>query len=352
MDYIIPILKKSLDAELNLPTSGKEVLSQGLFGKGISLVAEHNRYTVTIERLDQKYSTSMSLLDQQKWKLEGITKTVSMEQLFKFGHYLPHRPVINPSSSTTKVRPVFDASFKRPGYAYLNECLSVGPSLIHQTLPLLLRFHLESLGVVADIKQAFLQIGKDVLRFMWWEDAKRTKLKIYRHCRVVFGITSSPFLLNATIKYHLRLQKFQTENLQNAIDKLREGFYDDNPVTCVIDVKELEQLKSQAMQVMNEATFEQRCWAHSRLQCHQSQSVLGLKWDTETDELYCIGSQADMKFSKVVRKRMLLFVVNSTYDPIGFTSPAALLPKLPLQETWENKLDWDEELSSNLQLRY
>ncbi|KFM71124.1 hypothetical protein X975_02399, partial [Stegodyphus mimosarum] len=59
-------IEKSLAAELNLSPSGKEMLSQGLFGGGITPAAEHTKYVVTIESLDRKYSTSMSLLDQPK----------------------------------------------------------------------------------------------------------------------------------------------------------------------------------------------------------------------------------------------------------------------------------------------
>ncbi|GFQ96590.1 transposable element Tc1 transposase [Trichonephila clavata] len=59
-------MEKSLAAELNLSPSGKEILSQGLFGGGISPAAEHGRFTVTVESLDRKYSTSVSLLNQPK----------------------------------------------------------------------------------------------------------------------------------------------------------------------------------------------------------------------------------------------------------------------------------------------
>ncbi|GIZ05041.1 reverse transcriptase [Caerostris extrusa] len=74
--------------------------------------------------------------------------------------------------------------------------------------------------------------------------------------------------------------------------------------------------------------------------------------DTETDELYCVSPEIDMGISDNISKRKLLSIVNSIYDPIGFTSPATLLPKLLLQEAWRNKLDWDEELTLDMQLRY
>ncbi|GFY59016.1 DUF1758 domain-containing protein [Trichonephila inaurata madagascariensis] len=60
----------------------------------------------------------------KEWESEGIIEAVPIDQLAKEVHYLPHRPVTKPSSNTTKVRPVFDASFKKPGFAFLNECLS------------------------------------------------------------------------------------------------------------------------------------------------------------------------------------------------------------------------------------
>ena len=63
---------------------------------------------------------------------------------------------------------------------------------------------------MSDIKQAFLNVvirdeDGDFLRFLWYGDSFSTEPNIIILCflRVVFGIISSPFLLNATIKYHL-----------------------------------------------------------------------------------------------------------------------------------------------------
>ncbi|GFS76778.1 uncharacterized protein TNCV_4423891 [Trichonephila clavipes] len=103
---------------------------------------------------------------------------------------------------------------------------------------------------------------------------------------------------------------------------------------------------------MKEASFELRCWAHTGVKYQESQSVLGLKWDTETDEFDCVGPQFDMEDSEVVTKRKLLSIVNSIYDPIGFTLPATLLPKLLVQEARRSKLGWDTELPTELKLRY
>ena len=62
------------------------------------------------------------------------------------------------------------------------------------------------MALVADIKQAFLNTeidegNRNLLRFLWVENiSEKDKIVAYRFLRVVFGVTSSPFLLGATIK--------------------------------------------------------------------------------------------------------------------------------------------------------
>ncbi|XP_055933000.1 uncharacterized protein LOC129963021 [Argiope bruennichi] len=275
--------------------------------------AESRLHTATKRLINENYFEAYDNVFKQ-WEAEGIIEAVPIDQLAKEVHYLSHRQVIKPSSNTTKVRPVFEVSFKKPGFASLNECLSVDPSLIHKILPLVLRFRSGAIGVIADVKQAFLQI--------------------------LFGVSSSPFLLNATISYHLEREKFQTESLRKTIGHLKEGFYVDNLVTSVNDATELEQLKSQSIEIMKEGAFELRCWASNDSKEDQDkQRVLGLSWDVVSDELSCkLPANIYCTQEKPVTKRVLLSVINSVYDPIGFTAPALLLPKLLMQEAWRGKI--------------
>ncbi|GFY32521.1 integrase catalytic domain-containing protein [Trichonephila clavipes] len=53
-----------------------------------------------------------------------------------FVHYLPHRPVIK-ENSTSKIRPVFDASARTKGSPSLNDCLEKGPNFI-EVIPTIL----------------------------------------------------------------------------------------------------------------------------------------------------------------------------------------------------------------------
>ena len=64
--------------------------------------------------------------------------------------------------------------------------------------------------LVAHIEKAFFQIeitesDRDYLRFKWVNNTfdDQPQIKEFRFNRVVFGVSSSPFQLNATIRYHV-----------------------------------------------------------------------------------------------------------------------------------------------------
>ena len=144
-------------------------------------------------------------------------------------HYLPHHPVIREDKLTTKVRVVYDASAKTSGPS-LNECLYAGPKFDQHILDILLRFRLHKTALAADIEKAFLMVsvtpgGRDVLRFLWVDDIEKKlpEILILRFTRVVFGVSSSPFLLNATIRHHVEKYKDQWRSYTRANQGLSPG---------------------------------------------------------------------------------------------------------------------------------
>ncbi|GFX08202.1 integrase catalytic domain-containing protein [Trichonephila clavipes] len=106
----------------------------------------------------------------KKWKREGIIEEVLKEEFKSVSHYLPHRHVVKPDS-TTKIRPVFNASSKQKGVVILNNSLEKGLNLIELIPSILARFRLHRFGVSADIREALLQISlnqqdRNFLRFL------------------------------------------------------------------------------------------------------------------------------------------------------------------------------------------
>ena len=124
-------------------------------------------------------------------------------------HYLPHHPVIRTDKSTSRVRIVYDASAKRDGPS-LNDCLETGPNTLPQIIDILLRFRLNKIALISDVKQAFLNVSipesdRDFLRFLWVNDinSNETEIIIRRFTRVAFGTAASQFLLASAISKHL-----------------------------------------------------------------------------------------------------------------------------------------------------
>ena len=262
--------------------------------------------------------------------------------------YLPHRPIYK-ENSTTKTRPVFDASSQDSNGVCLNSCLETGPNLIEKIPKILAGFRMKNIGVIADIKQAFCQVSvvennRDVLRFLWWE---KDKIIAYRHTRVPFGLTCSPFLLGATLHYHFEKLSDQLETKA----QLLQSFYVDNCVTSLDDIKSYKTFVEQAIEILKKGKFDLRGWCSNieNFENNAVESVLGLLWDRKTDTLSC-DLKTILKEIKVCTKRTLLSKAQAIFDPIGFTAPATLALKLLVQEAMiENKNRWDHQISKSIE---
>ena len=128
-------------------------------------------------------------------------------------HYIPHHAVIKEESQTTPLRIVYDCSAKSNNTTpSLNECLETGPPLQPHLFDVLLRNRFRKFVITGDIKKAFHQIhlppeDRDVQRVLWYNNLQDRKVMEYRFTRVIFGATSSPYILGATIEKHLENQR-------------------------------------------------------------------------------------------------------------------------------------------------
>uniref|UniRef100_A0A182NPV1 DUF5641 domain-containing protein n=1 Tax=Anopheles dirus TaxID=7168 RepID=A0A182NPV1_9DIPT len=141
------------------------------------------------------------------YKHQGFLKKISVDETgddTQQSFYLPHHPVLKATSTTTKVRPVFDGSAKTSNGVSLNEALLKGPVIQDSLLDLLLRFRMKAVALVADIKQMYLQVKVDpkhtrYQRILWREDPA-LPMEVYELQRVTFGLTPSSFLATRVLK--------------------------------------------------------------------------------------------------------------------------------------------------------
>ena len=317
----------------------------------------------------------------------GVIESVTELERADKVHYIPHLAVVRKEASTTKVRVVYDASAKLgKGGTSLNDCLHVGPSLNPLLFDILVRFREKRVALVGDIQKAFLNIevperDRDCLRFLWCEDVHKpdSKIVVYRFCRVVFGLNASPFLLNASLRYHI--SKYKDEDPEFA-RKMLEGFYVDDLVTGEKNSSAAFHLYETSKQRMAAGGFRLRKWMtndkalRDRIERNESnatsarneeeetfakvtlgtgaevskrcQKVLGLSWDCEKD---CI----EFSFKKLVdraremnlTKRNLLSLLAGLFDPLGIISPMIVCMKILFQNLCCENRGWDEELEGN-----
>ena len=100
---------------------------------------------------------------------------------------------------------------------------------------------------------------RDVLRFLWVGDVNSAEPKIveYIFARVVFGVTSSPFLLNATLLKHITSYERQDPEFVNQM--LRSLYVDDLSVSLK-DVDKAYQLYLRSRERMAQGGFNLRKW--------------------------------------------------------------------------------------------
>ena len=278
-------------------------------------------------------------------------------------HYIPHFPVFKTDSATTKMRIVYDASAIVSSEALsLNDCLHTGPNLMQDLTGILLKLRTHRIAFTADIEKAFLQIelnnqDRDATRFLWLKDINKSvnsvdNLEAYRFCRVLFGAAPSPFLLNATIRYHLNEK-------DNWITKdLTENMYMDNVVTGTnCDDKALEYSLSRSY--LQEAGMNLRQWTSNSTALNrrtqednahaaQTTKILGLTWNL-TNDILSLSLEKMIRKSEAITKltkRSTISFASKLFDPLGYVEPITVKAKIMIQDLWKQNLSWDEDVTS------
>ncbi|KAI5731558.1 hypothetical protein M8J77_012244 [Diaphorina citri] len=315
------------------------------------------RLTSLVKRLDHQTLELYDQVLQDQLRL-GVVEVVDNPAEFPPHpvHYLPHHCVIQ-EGKTTKLRVVYDASSKTRGSYSLNDYLFKGPRMLDDLVGFLILFRLHDIAFVADIEKAFLQIGlqledRDVTRFLWLNDVHAgvhpNNIIYLRFTRVPFGIVSSPFILAATLKYHLARQgSFEAKTIS-------ESLYVDNLLRSVPTLEEAKAIFSVGNSTFNELSMNIREWNSNNEEFMRSisdekkstkttVSVLGLEWNRDDDTLR-IAVDIDNFDKPVSTKRDTLRVVSSVFDPCGFIAPLSLPARILHQELWKDKCKWDDRI--------
>ena len=107
------------------------------------------------EKVKKEYNNTIKQqLEDGIIKVADCSKEYKQRDVFVV-HYLPHHAVI----SETKMRLVYEGNAKSNKFSNsLNDCLYWDPNLILNLCGVLLRFRIQKVAIIGDIKKAYLQL--------------------------------------------------------------------------------------------------------------------------------------------------------------------------------------------------
>ncbi|XP_055633446.1 uncharacterized protein LOC129773819 [Toxorhynchites rutilus septentrionalis] len=280
--------------------------------------------------------------------------------------YLPHHPVVKESSSTTKVRVVFDGSAKTSSGHSLNEALLVGPVVQDELITIVLRFRQFPIALVADIEKMYRQVSLHLddrpLQRIFWRFNSIEPIKAYELSTITYGLAPSSFLATRTLQ---QVVEDEGSNFPEASRVVKKDVYVDDLISGENTVERTIQLQRDLMELLQRGGFRLRKWVSNFLEVlsaipgelqgtrspmqfdpEETIKTLGICWEPETDTL-CFNVSINPKNS-VPTKREILSTIAQLYDPLGIVSPVIVQAKILMQQLWLLCLGWDDEITPDL----
>ena len=324
--------------------------------------SNHKIALATHFRVDNKLKQQGLLNDYlevfEEYEREGIIEEVKVDvSNYENLTWVPHRPIIKTAEQTkTKIRPVFNCSFKRGDLPSLNMACYPGVDLMASLFKLLLQFRSNQFIIVGDIRKAFLQIRlkleSDRNRFCFFL-IKNGQIKTYRYTSILFGLAVSPFILSAITRWHS--YKYPPDISSKV---MRENMYVDDLIYSSSSYEEMREVYETTTQRMREGGFDLCNWNsnHPTLKSLMQRDgklspnslevgrVLGIQFDTAQDTIRL----NDVECGTVSTKRDLLSAISKIFDPLSLYAPVTIRGRILMRQTWEGKLGWDSPISAEL----
>ncbi len=306
----------------------------------------------------------------REYELLGHAEAVPIHDLRKpecETFYLPAHGVVKSSSTTTKLRVVFDASAKSSSGVSLNDTLLQGPNLYPLLTSVILAFRSHPIALCADISKMFREVGlhpddRDLHRFLQPEP-NGGAIQDMRMTRVTFGVTSSPFLATQVLR---QLAHDYQEQYPKAAYIVRNHFYVDDCLTGADTLEDAIDIRTNLCELFSHAQMVLRKWKSNsqsllhtipkKLQEEESTQLisppdqclktLGIHWNTRTDCFHV--ATLTLTSDDHPTKRKIASNVAKTFDLLGWFSPSIIVIKILLQKLWKENLGWDEPVPEQL----
>ena len=284
-------------------------------------------------------------------------EVVPEQEMANTHYYLPVHGVFKSTSTTTKVRPVFDASAPSSNGVSLNDQLLQGPNLYPLLSDVLLRFRTHPIGFSADISKMFREIKlhpdeKDFHRFLWRDNENILDLRMNR---LTFGVRSSPYIATQVIRH---LAQTYSSTHPDASQAILRSFYIDDYLSGANTLEEAVHIRTQLCDLLSKAGMTLRKWRSNSEQfrgtippeivetenlqispADKPIKALGIHWDVANDNLTV--AVPEIPADQPVTKRTIASNLGKVFDILGFFSPVTISGKIMLKKLWQHQTSWD-----------
>lgn len=312
--------------------------------------------------LERRLSQHPTFKDQYNANLQDYVVQDHMRPASVPSDYLLTHHAVIKESTTTQVRVVFNASEKSDTSCSLNEFLLAGPKMQSDISQIILSFRMNPVALIADLKQMYrcIRLNPTDTKFthlLWRQDCS-LPITEWELTTLPFGLTSSPYLAQRTIK---QLVSDEGSSFPAASKALLEDTYIDDVVSSVSSEKEAIELYSQLTDLLGKGGFSlhkfssnsskvlshipaDHCETPISFESSNCIKLLGFLWDPLSDEFrYKLSME-----QPVMTKRGVLSQVARIYDINGYIAPVTFWIKYFIQRLWLSGKDWDEVLPDSL----
>ncbi|XP_043466955.1 uncharacterized protein LOC122501502 [Leptopilina heterotoma] len=273
-------------------------------------------------------------------------------------YYIPQLIIIRESSSSTRVRVVFDSSSPTSSGVSFNDLQMVGPLLQEDLFSILVRFRKHVFVVCGDITKMYRQIlvteeQRPLQRILWRPD-ENGPIKIYNLNTVTYGTAAASYLAIRCL-HQIALD---CENTLPEIAKvIQHDFYVDDFVSGSDSIEGAKRIAKKVFEVLLAGGYELRKWISNdprviedlvdfknnaetiNFSNDDQIKMLGLTWQANSDRLlYSVNVSSSNK----ITKRQILSDIARIFDPLGLLGPCIVIAKILLQRLWLEKVSWDE----------
>ncbi|XP_018405645.1 PREDICTED: uncharacterized protein LOC108781997 [Cyphomyrmex costatus] len=274
--------------------------------------------------------------------------------------YLPHHGVLKESSSSTKLRVVFDASAKNNKGVSLNDALLIGPVLQDNLIDIVIRFRTYKIALTADLQKMYRQVlvhenDRDFQRILW-RFSLEDSIEEYRLNIVTYGQACASYIAVRCLR---QLAVEGEERYPLASHTLLHNTYVDDIISGSDTTESVQVLQEQLTALLRQGGFEAHKWCSNsvsslegvpfelrepnssfEIDANDTIRTLGLEWNPSLDK-FQFTIQAICNAST---KREILSAITKLFDPLGLIGPILTVAKILMQSLWETKVGWDDPL--------